>query len=724
MRQKTTLLLFTFVFLIASTMSAKQISKDEAKKLALNTISQSVQKRNSQELQLVYTATGNINNKGRNSAETVNLYYVFNIGNNNGFVITSADDINVPIIGRSNQGEYNSENLPDNFREWMTGIELGMVEAISQGSEASDYVKQKWNEYNSVRNSNEDESQEVILPFTSKWNQTRPFNNMTPIVDGTATYTGCVATAMAQVMKYYEYPKTFNETVTIPAYTSSTLALEIPEINMTGNVFDWDSMLDVYDYWGDSDPQQTKDAVAKLMYYCGASVNMNYGLLGTTGSGAVTQYVANALTDFFDYDKSIGYKNRSNYLYEYSEEEWAKLLRTEINEGRPVLISAASSSGGHAFICYGYNADDEFYFNWGWGGDYDGYYEMNAPMGYSLRQAAMVNIKPNEGGEPVAEFFVRSLNNYPESIRRNEPFRLECSVSDNSMHYLSTDFDIALYDDEDNFVSIISFIKYSVGWSSSQKKCRIPETVAPGTYKLKAVLEQEDGTYIAIPRAVSLEADPTIVVDEKIIMHTLKIRNNTVMTSTISSGEAGDEVTLKNISYGNHETESFSGSLGIALANEESRDIEYVLFEQAGHTVGSYYYYTNRAFQGTLPDDVLPGNYLLMMCAKQTDKEWSVVEALDETVVDHIPFTVTGVVTGIEDAKEDEVKIYPNPVKDILHIQANENIAKTQLYNTAGKLVIEQENSNNIDVRNLNSGIYILKVETQSGTSTHKINKQ
>lgn len=721
MKQRITLLFFTFLFLLTHTSYAKQISADEAKSLALKTIGKKTKTTGTQQLKLVYTAQATLNEKSR-SQRSVNLYYVFNIGDNNGFIITSSDDINVPVIGYSDQGRYDIEHLPENYREWMKSVENGMIKKISEGGEPSDYVKRKWSEYNSSTKS-QTTAQSVLPLLSTKWNQTRPYYNMTPIYNSERTYTGCVATAMAQIMKFHEHPKTIEGSVVIPAYTSSTLGIEIDSITLTSNPFDWSNMTDTYNYYSGTTPTEVQEnAVAKLMYYCGVSVNMNYNVIGTSGSSAGMLSATRALMNYFDYDKDIDFKNRKG-THTYTDQEWIDMIKAEINEGRALIYSGNSSEGGHAFICDGYNADDKFHFNWGWGGSQDGYYDINAPLDYTEAHAAIINIKPNEGGTGIAHFFVYNYSNYPESVKREDPFRLDCSVSDFGIHGMSTQYDIAIYDANDNFVSITNFAPYNSGYNTTATRCMVPETVTPGTYKIKAVLKQEDNTYLPIAQSSNLQAEPTLIVEEKIMMHNLIIRADTAFTTNITSGKGG-EYLIANLSFGNKGGYSFSGSWGIALVDKDNLDIKYILTQTDNSTLDPGYYYKSYSFRCYLPANITAGDYKLMMCAKRTDKEWDVVCRANDAIVDFVDFTVTGTTTGIDETKSNNVLIYPNPTVDILHITTDERILQALIYNTNGKLLIEQANSNTVDVHNLNKGIYILKVETDSGTSVHKINKQ
>jgi hypothetical protein len=208
-----------------------------------------------------------------------------------------------------------------------------------------------------------------------------------------------MATAMAQIINFHQWPAQTSKAM--DAYTTSSFGISVAAHPVT--TFNWNNMLD--NYTGSEDAQYTSE-VAKLMSYCGCSVNMDYGPQGSSGSGASSGYVPSALIDYFGYNNGLCYVSRDSY----SISEWDALIYNELKSNRPVYYSGASSSAGHAFVCDGYSGDAFYHINWGWGGYQNGYFRLSimnpgstgigggsSSDGFSMGQAAVIGIcKPGE----------------------------------------------------------------------------------------------------------------------------------------------------------------------------------------------------------------------------------------------------------------------------------------------------------------------------------------
>ena len=275
--------------------------------------------------------------------------YVFNVGDDNGFVIVSNDDRATPVLGYSDSGSFNASQMPDNMKAWLQGY-ADQIEWLKQNNISAP-----------LRTVGEGFT--AIEPLMSSvWGQNDPFNFSTPVVGGQNCVTGCVATAMAQVMYYHKWPQ--GTTSSIPGYDYSYGSLDA----LSSTTFNWADMQD--DYRG-TYSTDAGSAVAKLMQYCGWSVKMNYG---PSASGASSNMVADALKNYFGYNSTTQYVSRSLYTYE----NWVKMIYHELSEGRPVFYAGSSVDNGHAFVCDGYQADDYFHINWGWEGlSNEGFYRLS-----------------------------------------------------------------------------------------------------------------------------------------------------------------------------------------------------------------------------------------------------------------------------------------------------------------------------------------------------------
>ena len=295
-------------------------------------------------------------------------YYVFPNANSKGFTIVSGDDRLPEIVGYSSQGSYDENNLPEGFISFMKAyqnlynkVNLGDAEALKNLAE----IKAWRNKKNASA-----ASTSVVAPLLGniEWDQTSPYNNMCPKYDSVhVAATGCVATAMAQVMAYYKYPKQLK--ADIPGYVNrwNGIPMEIPTITREEGIYDWDNMLPKYNKEANA-TQQQKDAVAKLMYHCGAAVRMSYG----PESGAAVS--SSKLAKYFGYDADLMMDlSRSSFTLD----KWMQIIDTELAAGRPVLYGGQSSDNGHQFICDGKDENGLYHINWGWSGNQNAYFDLS-----------------------------------------------------------------------------------------------------------------------------------------------------------------------------------------------------------------------------------------------------------------------------------------------------------------------------------------------------------
>lgn len=295
-------------------------------------------------------------------------YYVFPNANSKGFTIVSGDDRLPEIVGYSSQGSYDENNLPEGFISFMEAyqnlynkVNLGDAEALKNLAE----IKAWRNKKNASA-----ASTSAVAPLLGniEWDQTSPYNNMCPKYDSVhVAATGCVATAMAQVMAYYKYPKQLK--ADIPGYVNrwNGIPMEIPTITREEGIYDWDNMLPKYNKEANA-TQQQKDAVAKLMYHCGAAVRMSYG----PESGAAVS--SSKLAKYFGYDADLMMDlSRSSFTLD----KWMQIIDTELAAGRPVLYGGQSSENGHQFICDGKDENGLYHINWGWSGNQNAYFDLS-----------------------------------------------------------------------------------------------------------------------------------------------------------------------------------------------------------------------------------------------------------------------------------------------------------------------------------------------------------
>ena len=296
-------------------------------------------------------------------------YYVFNNGDNRGFTIVSGDDLLPEIVGYSDRGTFTSENMPVQLKDFLDGYKHMVADLLSGDSHAKSVVMERNNQLLTAPGSSP-----VHTPLlgTIVWDQGSPFNNLTPMKNGAHSVTGCVATALAQIMAYYKYPSALMED--IPAYTTSTNGYEMPSISK-GQIYDWDNILDTYLNSSEYNDTQAL-AVAKLMLHVGCALKTNYG---NSGSGANSSTAGKVLAKYFGYDPD---NTTSISRKDVTQQEWNNIIYGELEALRPVLVSGSNSSIGHAFICDGSDSNGLFHINWGWGGRYNGYFDITTLCHY------------------------------------------------------------------------------------------------------------------------------------------------------------------------------------------------------------------------------------------------------------------------------------------------------------------------------------------------------
>lgn len=320
------------------------------------------------------------------SANTSNYFYIFNVGNEQGFVIVSGDDAVKTILGYSDEGSFSGENMPENVQNWLNFYKCEIKYVMENGVSA----RQLSTEENMTINSTGS-----ISPLLGKikWNQSTPFNNLCPVLPKSKkkTVTGCVATAMAQIMKYHKWPVTGTGS---NSYETDSFPKISADFSKTS--YDWNNMLDGY---GSTSTARQDSAVALLMYHCGVSVNMDYNTADNGGSSAYDTDAGAALIQYFGYDSDIQSYNRENF----TDTNWKNIVKSELDSLRPVLYGGSSDAGGHEFVCDGYDSNGLFHINWGWGGFCNGYFELSVLepysgiSGFNQQQSIITGIKKEDG---------------------------------------------------------------------------------------------------------------------------------------------------------------------------------------------------------------------------------------------------------------------------------------------------------------------------------------
>lgn len=372
---KKILSLFTLCAL-CMTIAAELRSADEALAIALEQQSAMAPARSDRSMRLVATHL--------RADQSTPAFYVFQRGSDDGFMLISAETATVPVLGYNDEGAFSMDNMPSNLKFWFDRY-AEQIEYINRHPQPQRLATAAYPN---------------IAPIIgTSWDQESPYNQLCPQLGSERMPTGCVATAMAQIMYKHKYPTTGTGS---HSYTWNGRTLSA---NFGTTTYQWSSMLPKYTAMSNS---TAKTAVATLMYHLGVATNMDYG---PDGSSTTAIKAMQAVMNYFGYDRAI-----EPYMLDYHGETLTlQALANELQHGRPVFFSAHTpSGGGHAFVGEGMRSDGYVYINWGWGGVGNGYYALtlmdpkNQGTGGSLLDEAYTEsvviyggIQPNAGGSSV-----------------------------------------------------------------------------------------------------------------------------------------------------------------------------------------------------------------------------------------------------------------------------------------------------------------------------------
>ncbi len=825
--------LFTLCALLSTGLYAKTRSLQEAQQIANSFVGNTgnLKKGTRVASQLAFTREGS----------SQPLYYVFNKGA--GFVIVSADDRATEILGYSDAGSFDADNLPDNFRYWLGGCadELEALAATPESATVSQSVELP------ARSTGK-----TVAPLLGSilWDQTDPYNSLCPnIGNGERAAVGCVATAMAQIMGYHQWPKKGIQT--LPGYTTASRSYKISRIPLSEMTYDWSLITPVYT---SESTEAEKAEVAKLMYHCGVSVKMDYG----PSSGAISLNVPNALINYFGYNASMKALMRDYY----TKTEWESIIRKELDESRPVYYYGSGSDGGHAFVCDGYDANGLFHINWGWSGMSNGYFALSGltpsiqgtggnSTGFNFDQGAIIGIQreTTEEDDEYQIYIDKTFSIFQAPSNRNTPFDMLVEGFWN-MDYRGFNGKIGsgLYSESGELVDTLGLSDIELpavaGWDQIYFPAQIPETVVDGTYRIYLIYQTKGSTDYQIIRSkvgqpnyiqVTLNGSRMTFsnatgYDVDLRLDNLEVEGNlyqneegrfkyTVtnqgveyvsalvlqLVSTTSSQVSPWE-SINPVAIAPGETQTFEVSESITLpageydlylcydpnnsyenirsvnAMGESKRVTILAEPTAGTpdlqlvsplsfadnnhvnradmnlTVtmvnrGDYFYDDVVAFifpeesgsqsvasLGLQPISLaageerevnfsgavnLPYGTYFMSLYYWNDNDWQLFGPKENN---NLAFTLTESTTALASVEADALTVYPNPVRDVLYVQAPGELTDISIYDLSGRRLLhlqpEVEGEVQLPVADLQSGSYMLVVRTAQDVKTTQFIKQ
>ena len=490
-------------------------------------------------------------------------FYVFNTVENDGFVLVSSDDAMTPILGYSTaNGMIGRTAMPANLKSWLTHYTDEYDAVVANGWGADELTAVEWNELVSGSYApKNDGAKTVNALIQTQWDQDAPYNNLCPIQGGARSVTGCVATSMAQVMKYWEWPASGTGS---HSYVSESYNLSV-SANFAATTYDWANMpvgglaSDGYTSLAQSWNATQKTAVATLMFHCGVSVDMDYS---SDESGAYSNYIPDALMTYFGYAPGA----RLRYKDDCTNSDWIALLKTELDATRPVLYGGESSQGGHSFVCDGYDANNKFHFNFGWSGVGDAFYALTSitpgsggigggSYDFSDSQEAVIGISSPNGNPVDPASIPPDLATY-ENFTINTPVTYGSTITGECdfVNFGSTSFTgymgVAAYLD-DALVGIL--VKSTRGtWNQYygpdlEISCPATSPYGNGTYTAKAVYSYDGQNWYPLEMGYYAPISVTFTITGGPSLYTITVNSANTEMGTVSGGgsyAAGSQVSI------------------------------------------------------------------------------------------------------------------------------------------------------------------------------------
>ena len=578
-------------------------------------------------LDIAYKATSKASAPNASIRQSV-YYYAFNVNGDGGFIIIAGDDKASPVLGYSDGNAFEYKTLPQNVQKWLEGYKKQIQYLIEHGVPQTHEVKAEWERFSSKSTANATASAAVPPLLKTKWDQNPYYNDLSPYdaENGENTVTGCVATAMTQIMKYWNYPETGAGFHSYDHTKYGTLSA-----NFGSTAYDWNGM-----------PNQVTSpntAVATLMYHVGVSVDMNYDIAANGGSSAAIISLGDpgehsaeyALKTYFGYESSL----KGVLREDYTSTAWVELLKAELDASRPILFGGIGNGGGHAFVADGYDENSFFHFNWGWGGVYDGYFRIDAldPQGvgtgggsggYNSQQHAVIGI------EPPAELQTYGLRLYnvvepsASDVAYGSAFSVTTNIENNGSNEFSGDFGVALFDSESAFVG---FVEVKTGATlpggyafSDNITFSYPGSfeLLPGSYKALVLYRPTGGEWKVVGnnRALTNSADINIVNASDIELYADFEINGSF---PITQGQAVEV----SFNIANTASNDFTGALALALYKLDGSHA-FTIQEEAGLELCTNCYYQDSFTFSNQDLALAPGSYLLAAMYKPEGGEWMI----------------------------------------------------------------------------------------------------
>lgn len=551
--------------------------------------------------------------------DNMNTLYVFDRGDQPGFVVVPADDdVQTAILGYSDTATWPTNcELQENLMWWLGQYSDQIAWRVKQGAVTQTEATST--------------DRTPIEPFSrALWNQLSPYNLYCPTIGTKRCPTGCVATAMAEAMYVYKWPETGTGSHSYKPYSvGQTLTA-----NFADTTFRWDLMTDTY---SSASSIESQHAVASLMSCCGIAVNMSYN---TTASGSNNPAAAKALVNYFGYDKSLRVLSRDYF----GITEWEDLIHSELAQGHPVIYGGVNDEAGHCFIVDGYKGENYFHLNWGWGGVSNGYFLLTAlnpseqgvggsSSGYNMNQTAIIGLKKAEEGStviPVMQFNSNfetgdSVYVHTASVK----FRDTRGIFNQSIAGINVTMGVKLVAEDGTTTYAAAAAPLSLVAGQAVVSYNIAGTEFPtsGTYTVTpAVLNQENNTWydcyvgMEYDRYLTLIASSDSLIFEPATRSDIRSLSFELFTPIFPGKDCGIRATLTNVGY----QEFYQHVTPVLVQNDHEKATSDAIAVDL--VPGEVDYYT---WVGNFPSSLATGDYQLYL-----------IDEYDKYLTDPIDVTV------------------------------------------------------------------------------------
>jgi len=456
-------------------------------------------------------------------ADSTPAFYVFNRGENDGFVIISADDCAPTVLGYADEGSLDEEELPANIRAWLDGYTRSISHLVSMPVQPKHHAIR-------ARRAKQTTYTPVDPICATKWNQSNPYNLLCPTYGGQRCPTGCVATAAAQVMKVHNHPAQGTGSHSYQ-WNGSDATTQTLSADFGNTTYNWSKMKN--DYSTGTATSAQMNAIATLMYHLGVACEMGYG---PGGSGANTQDMMAAMVTYFDYDPSVR-RIHKDYM---RRSEFMEAIVGDLQLGRPVFFGGCTPlREGHAFVCDGIDEDGLLHINWGWGGLCDGYFLLSvlnpeeqgiggsaSNDSYTEDIEAYTQIFPNANGQPVYLITADGLSIGNMRLARNDmPFFYADQFKNSSVASWSGKGALLVYSNDTLVYAATGYDNFALGagyyYTSRVALYGSLESVPAGNYDLVpgVTVDSQPGVYVPLhTKNIGVCRCPMTITNDSIII--------------------------------------------------------------------------------------------------------------------------------------------------------------------------------------------------------------